>query len=230
MDIPLGFLDDVYQFASKFNHRLDEIEEMLTGNRIWKERLVDIGVVSSKKAVDWGFSGVMLRGSGLPWDLRKSQPYEVYSELNFLIPVGNSGDCYDRYLIRIEEMRQSLSIIQQVLLLIPEGPIKNTDTKLTGTSRSEMKTSMEAVIHHFKFYTEGIVLPFGETYTATEAPKGEFGVYLISNNTDKPYRCKIKAPGFGHLQALNEMSKGHMIADVVTIIGTQDIVFGEVDR
>ena len=230
MDIPLGFLDDVYQFASQFNHRLDEIEEMLTGNRIWKERLVDIGVVSSKKAVDWGFSGVMLRGSGLPWDLRKSQPYEVYSELNFLIPVGNSGDCYDRYLIRIEEMRQSLSIIQQVLLLIPEGPIKNTDTKLTGTSRSEMKTSMEAVIHHFKFYTEGIVLPFGETYTATEAPKGEFGVYLISNNTDKPYRCKIKAPGFGHLQALNEMSKGHMIADVVTIIGTQDIVFGEVDR
>lgn len=230
MDLPLGFLDDVYQFTAQFNHRLDEIEEMLTGNRIWKERLVDIGVVTSKKAIDWGFSGVMLRGSGLPWDLRKSQPYEVYPELNFLIPVGNSGDCYDRYLIRIEEMRQSLSIIQQVLLLIPEGPIKNTDTKLTGTSRSEMKTSMEAVIHHFKFYTEGIILPFGETYTATEAPKGEFGVYLISNNTDKPYRCKIKAPGFGHLQALNEMSKGHMIADVVTIIGTQDIVFGEVDR
>jgi NADH dehydrogenase (ubiquinone) Fe-S protein 2 len=230
MDIPLGFLDDVYQFAAQFNYRLDEIEEMLTGNRIWKERLVDIGVVSSKKAIDWGFSGVMLRGSGLPWDLRKSQPYEIYSELNFSIPVGNSGDCYDRYLIRIEEMRQSLNIIQQTLAIIPEGPIKNTNTKLTATSRSEMKTSMEAVIHHFKLYTEGIVLPFGETYAATEAPKGEFGVYFISNNTDKPYRCKIKAPGFGHLQALNEMAKGHMIADVVTIIGTQDIVFGEVDR
>jgi len=230
MDLPLGFLDDVHQFVAQFNYRLDEIEEMLTGNRIWKERLVDIGVVSSKKAIDWGFSGVMLRGSGIPWDLRKTQPYEIYSELDFVIPVGNRGDCYDRYLIRIEEMRQSLNIIQQVLQIMPEGPIKNTNTKLTAPSRSEMKTSMEAVIHHFKLYTEGIILPFGETYTATEAPKGEFGVYLISNNTDKPYRCKIKAPGFGHLQALNDMSKGHMIADVVTIIGTQDIVFGEVDR
>jgi len=230
MDLPLGFLDDVHQFVAQFNYRLDEIEEMLTGNRIWKERLVDIGVVSSKKAVDWGFSGVMLRGSGIPWDLRKTQPYEIYSELDFVVPVGNRGDCYDRYLIRIEEMRQSLNIIQQVLQIMPEGPIKNTNTKLTAPSRSEMKTSMEAVIHHFKLYTEGIILPFGETYTATEAPKGEFGVYLISNNTDKPYRCKIKAPGFGHLQALNDMSKGHMIADVVTIIGTQDIVFGEVDR
>jgi len=230
MDLPLGFLDDVHQFVAQFNYRLDEIEEMLTGNRIWKERLVDIGVVSSKKAIDWGFSGVMLRGSEIPWDLRKTQPYEIYSELDFVIPVGNRGDCYDRYLIRIEEMRQSLNIIQQVLQIMPEGPIKNTNTKLTAPSRSEMKTSMEAVIHHFKLYTEGIILPFGETYTATEAPKGEFGVYLISNNTDKPYRCKIKAPGFGHLQALNDMSKGHMIADVVTIIGTQDIVFGEVDR
>jgi NADH dehydrogenase I D subunit len=230
MDLPLGFLDDVHQFVAQFNYRLDEIEEMLTGSRIWKERLVDIGVVSSKKAIDWGFSGVMLRGSGIPWDLRKTQPYEIYPELDFVVPVGNRGDCYDRYLIRIEEMRQSLNIIQQVLQIMPEGPIKNTNTKLTAPSRSEMKTSMEAVIHHFKLYTEGIILPFGETYAATEAPKGEFGVYLISNNTDKPYRCKIKAPGFGHLQALNEMSKGHMIADVVTIIGTQDIVFGEVDR
>ena len=230
LDLPLGFLDDVYIFATQFNLRLDEIEEMLTGNRIWKERLVDIGVVSAKKAVDWGFSGVMLRGSGLPWDLRKTQPYEIYPEIDFSIPVGNSGDCYDRYLIRIEEMRQSLNIIQQTITLISEGPIKSDNYKLTPPSRSEMKTSMEAVIHHFKLYTEGIVLPFGETYTATEAPKGEFGVYLISNNTEKPYRCKIKAPGFGHLQALDEMSKGHMIADVVTIIGTQDIVFGEVDR
>jgi NADH dehydrogenase (ubiquinone) Fe-S protein 2 len=230
MDLPLGFLDDVYQFANQFNTRLDEIEEMLTGNRIWKERLVDIGIVSAKKAIDWGFSGVMLRASGLPWDLRKTQAYEIYPELDFVIPVGNRGDCYDRYLIRIEEMRQSLNIIQQTLQLMPEGPIKNANYKLTPPSRTEMKTSMEAVIHHFKMHTEGVVLPYGETYTATEAPKGEFGVYLISNNTDKPYRCKIKAPGFGHLQALNEMSKGHMIADVVTIIGTQDIVFGEIDR
>ena len=230
LDLPLGFLDDLYLFIEQFNVRLDEIEEMLTGNRIWKERLVDIGIVSAQKAVDWGFSGVMLRGSGLPWDLRKAQPYEIYSELEFLIPVGSIGDCYDRYLIRVEEMRQSLSIIQQAMDKLETGPIKSTNYKITPPSRSEMKTSMEAVIHHFKMYTEGITLNYGETYTATEAPKGEFGVYLISNNSEKPYRCKIKAPGFGHLQALNEMSKGHMIADVVTIIGTQDIVFGEVDR
>jgi NADH dehydrogenase (ubiquinone) Fe-S protein 2 len=230
LDLPLGFLDDLYLFCNQFNIRLDEIEEMLTGNRIWKERLVDIGIVSAKKAVDWGFSGVMLRGSGIPWDLRKAQPYEIYSEVNFSIPVGNSGDCYDRYLIRIEEMRQSLNILNQTLKLIDVGPVKTPTSKFTPPSRSEMKISMEAVIHHFKLYSEGIVLPHGETYTATEAPKGEFGIYLISNNTEKPYRCKIKAPGFGHLQALNEMAKGHMIADVVTIIGTQDIVFGEVDR
>jgi len=230
MDIPLGFLDDLYQFIFQFSLRLDEIEEMLTNNRIWKERLVDIGIVSGKKAIDWGFSGVMLRGSGLPWDLRKTQPYEIYSELNFSIPVGNNGDCFDRYLIRIEEMRQSLKIISQCLNKISSGPIKIANNKVAAPSRLEMKNSMEAVIHHFKFYTEGIIVPFGETYTATEAPKGEFGVFLISNNTEKPFRCKIKAPGFGHLQSLNEMSKGHMIADVVTIIGTQDIVFGEVDR
>jgi len=230
MDIPLGFLDDLYQFIFQFSLRLDEIEEMLTNNRIWKERLVDIGIVSGKKAIDWGFSGVMLRGSGLPWDLRKTQPYENYSELNFSIPVGNNGDCFDRYLIRIEEMRQSLKIISQCLNKISSGPIKIANNKVAAPSRLEMKNSMEAVIHHFKFYTEGIIVPYGETYTATEAPKGEFGVFLISNNTEKPFRCKIKAPGFGHLQSLNEMSKGHMIADVVTIIGTQDIVFGEVDR
>jgi NADH dehydrogenase (ubiquinone) Fe-S protein 2 len=229
-DLPLGFLDDIYLFINQFTIRLDEIEEMLTGNRIWKERLVDIGIVSSKKAIDWGFSGVMLRGSGIPWDLRKTQPYEIYSELDFSIPMGNSGDCYDRYLLRIEEMRQSLNIIHQCVKLLPSGFIKSTNFKVTPPSRSEMKTSMESVIHHFKFFSEGMVIPYGETYTATEAPKGEFGVYLISNNTEKPYRCKIKAPGFGHLQALNEMAKNHMIADVVTIIGTQDIVFGEVDR
>lgn len=229
-DLPLGFLDDVYLFTSQFVLRLDEIEEMLTSNRIWKERLVDIGIVSSKRAIEWGFSGVMLRGSGIPWDLRKSQPYEIYSQLNFQVPVGNCGDCYDRYLLRVEEMRQSLSIIQQCLTLMPTGSIKSTNFKVTPPSRLEMKTSMESVIHHFKFFSEGTVIPYGETYTATEAPKGEFGVYLISNNTEKPYRCKIKAPGFGHLQALNEMAQNHMIADVVTIIGTQDIVFGEVDR
>jgi len=230
VDLPLGFLDDVHIFASQFNLRLDEMEEMLTDNRIWKERLVDIGVVSYKQALAWGLSGVMLRGSGISWDLRKTHPYEVYSELDFSIPVGNSGDCYDRYLIRIEEMRQSLKLVEDCSSLIESGSVKTENSKITAPSKLFMKTSMEAVVHHFKFYTEGMLLPHGETYTATEAPKGEFGVYLISNNTERPYRCKIKAPGFGHLQVLNEMSKGHMIADVVTIIGTQDIVFGEIDR
>jgi NADH dehydrogenase (ubiquinone) Fe-S protein 2 len=230
VDLPLGLADDIYTFINQFNLRIDEMEEMLTGNRIWKERLVDIGIVSAQKAIEWGFSGVMLRGSGIPWDLRKSQSYEIYTDINFTIPVGSHGDCFDRYLVRIEEMRQSIFIIQQALNLLQEGPIKTSDYKVCPPSRLEMKNSMEAVIHHFKFFTEGIILPYGETYTATEAPKGEFGVYLISNNTDKPYRCKIKAPGFGHLQALNDMTKGHMIADVVTIIGTQDIVFGEIDR
>jgi NADH dehydrogenase (ubiquinone) Fe-S protein 2 len=229
-DLPVGFLDDLYMFCSQFNTRLDEIEEMLTSNRIWKERLVDIGVVSAKDAIEWGFSGVMIRGSGLPWDLRKTQPYEIYSDLNFSVPVGTNGDCFDRYIIRVEEMRQSINIIEQCFSLIDNGPIKNSNFKMGTSYRSEMKSSMEALIHHFKMYTEGVVLPSGETYTATEAPKGEFGVYLVSNGTDKPYRCKIKAPGFGHLQALDSMSTGHMIADVVTIIGTQDIVFGEIDR
>ena len=229
-DLPLGLLDDIYIFCNQFSIRLDEMEEMLTGNRIWKERLIDIGVVTAKKTIDWGFSGVMLRGSGIPWDLRKAQPYEIYSSLSFDIPVGVSGDCFDRYLVRLEEMRQSLLIIKQCLALIPSGNIKTSNYKVVPPMRSELKKSMEAVIHHFKVYTEGLILPFGETYTATEAPKGEFGIYLISNKTEKPYRCKIKAPGFGHLQALDDMSKGHMIADVVTIIGTQDIVFGEVDR
>ena len=229
-DLPLGLLDDIFIFCDQFSLRVDEIEEMLTGSRIWRERLVDVGIVSAKKAVDLGFSGVMLRGSGIPWDLRKQQPYEVYSEIDFLLVVGNSGDCYDRYLIRVEEMKQSLIIIKYCLNNIPEGPIKSEDSKLIAPSRIDMKTSMEQVIHHFKYYTEGFNISNGETYTVTEAPKGEFGVYLITNNKDKPYRCKIKAPGFGHLQALDEMSKDHMIADIVTIIGTQDIVFGEVDR
>jgi NADH dehydrogenase (ubiquinone) Fe-S protein 2 len=229
-DLPLGLLDDIYLFAEQFPTRLEEIEEMLTSNRIWKERLVDIGIVTGKQALDWGFSGVMLRGSGIPWDLRKMQPYEVYEKLDFDVPVGTNGDCFDRYLLRVEEMRQSLKIIKQCLNLIPEGTVKTSNKKITAPSRIEMKQSMEALIHHFKLYTEGLVVEPGETYTATEAPKGEFGVYLISDGSDRPFRCKIKAPGFGHLQALNEMSRGHMIADVVTIIGTQDIVFGEIDR
>lgn len=229
-DLPLGLLDDIYQFIEQFPLRLEEIEELLTSNRIWKERLVDIGVVTAKQACEWGFSGVMLRGSGIPWDLRKMQPYDGYNLFNFEVPVGTNGDCFDRYLLRVEEMRQSLKIIKQCIDNIPGGPIKSFNKKIVAPSRLEMKQSMEALIHHFKLYTEGLVVNPGETYTATEAPKGEFGVYLISNGQDKPFRCKIKAPGFGHLQALNNMAKGHMIADVVTIIGTQDIVFGEIDR
>jgi NADH dehydrogenase (ubiquinone) Fe-S protein 2 len=229
-DLPVGLLADIYIFIEQFTNKLLEIEEMLTENRIWKQRLVDIGVVSSKSAMDWGFSGVMLRGSGINWDLRKSQPYEVYDQIDFDIPVGTNGDCYDRYLVRIIEMKQSLNIIAQCLDKIPDGLVKTNDTKLCPPTKTEMKQSMEALIHHFKIYTNGISIPSNETYIGTEAPKGEFGVYLISNNTNKPYRCKIKASGFAHLQALDMMSQGHMIADVVTIIGTQDIVFGEIDR
>ena len=229
-DIPVGLLNDIYLFINQFSTRIDEFEELLTHNRIWKQRLVDIGQVSAKDALDLGFSGVMLRGSGIPWDLRKNQPYEVYDLLDFNIPVGTNGDCYDRYLIRIQEMRESISIINQCLNKIPEGPIKTNNFKITPPPRNQMKNSMEALIHHFKYYTQGLTIPASETYTTIEAPKGEFGVYLVSDGTNKPYRCKIKAPGFVHLQALEQMSKGHMIADVVTIIGTQDIVFGEVDR
>jgi len=224
-ELPRGLLDDVYTFCSSFPYRLAEIEEMLTANRIWKGRLVDIGVVTAKKAIEWGFSGVMLRGSGIPWDLRKTIPYEMYNKLDFRVPVGSNGDCYDRYMCRIEEMRESLKIIMQTLQLIHE----NENTQLVAQT-SEVKTYMEQLIQHFKFCTEGMPIPRGETYTATEAPKGEFGVYLISDGSAKPYRCKIKSPGFGHLQALDDMCRGHFIADVVTIIGTQDIVFGEIDR
>ena len=229
-DLPLGILSDIYIFSNQFINKLSEIEEMLTENRIWKQRLVDIGVVSAKDALDWGFSGVMLRGSGVNWDLRKSQPYEIYSKLDFSVPLGRNGDCYDRYLIRIEEMKQSLKIVTECIAKIPNGPIKTSDTKICAPTKQEIKRSMEALIHHFKIYTNGISIPANETYLATEAPKGEFGVYLISDNSNKPYRCKIKAPGFAHLQALDLMSKGHLLSDVVTIIGTQDIVFGEIDR
>lgn len=229
-DLPKGLLNDIYIFCSQFNTRLDEIEEMLTNNRIWKQRLVNIGVVNAKDALNWGFSGVMLRGSGISWDLRKTQPYEVYHKMDFDVPIGTNGDCYDRYLIRIEEMRQSIRIILQVLNEIPEGPIKLDDKKITNPDRVQLKNSMESLIHHFKYYSENITVNSGETYTVIEAPKGEYGVFLISDGTNKPYRCKIRSPGFAHLQALDFMSKNHMIADVVTIIGTQDIVFGEIDR
>lgn len=230
-DIPLGLSDDIFLFIQNFKVRLDEIEEMLTGNRIWKQRLIDIGQVNIHNAIEWGFSGVMLRGSGINWDLRVAEPYEIYSELNFNVILGVNGDCYDRYLVRIGEMRESLHIMLQCLnKLNNNNTIKNVNTKLTPPSRNNIKKSMESLIHHFKYFSEGFTVPKGEVYTATEAPKGEFGVYLISNGTNRPYRCKIKAPGFGHLQGLDMMTKGHMIADVVTIIGTQDIVFGEIDR
>ena len=229
-DLPKALLNDIYIFCEQFNTRLDEIEEMLTNNRIWKQRLVDIGIISAKNALNFGFSGVMLRGSGISWDLRKTQPYEIYDKLEFDIPIGTNGDCYDRYLIRIEEMRQSIKIILQVLNKIPTGPIKINDHKIINPDRMKIKNSMESLIHHFKYYSENIRVNSGETYTVIEAPKGEYGVYLISDGSNKPYRCKIKSPGFLHLQALNFLAKNHMIADVVTIIGTLDIVFGEIDR
>nr|YP_010041725.1 NADH dehydrogenase subunit 7 [Cyanophora sudae]QPB15046.1 NADH dehydrogenase subunit 7 [Cyanophora sudae] len=229
-DFPVGLVKDIYEFVIQFENRINELEELLTGNRIWKQRLVDIGIVTAKEAMDWGFSGVMLRGSGVAWDLRRNQSYETYDQVDFEIPIGVNGDCYDRYLIRVEEMRQSCHIIQQALNKLTTGPIKVDDRKISPPSRFEMKQSMESLIHHFKIYTEGFTVPTGEVYTFVEAPKGEFGVYLVSNSTNKPYRCKIKAPGFAHLQGLNLMSKNHMLADVVTIIGTQDIVFGEIDR
>lgn len=229
-DLPIGLLNDIFLFVQQFNLRLIEIEDLLTENRIWKQRLVDVGVVSINDAYQWGFSGVMLRGSGVKWDLRKSQTYEIYNKLGFDIPVGTNGDCYDRYLIRIFEMRESLKIIEQCLNGIPVGIVKTNNNKITPPSRKELKDSMESLIHHFKLYTQGAVTTSSEVFIASEAPKGEFGVFLVANNTSKPYRCKIKAPGFNHLQSLDFMSKGHLIADVVTIIGTQDIVFGEVDR
>jgi len=230
LDLPLGFLDDVYLFIQQFASRLDEIEELLTSNRIWLQRLTDIGIVTKEQALNWGFSGVMVRASGIQQDLRKTEPYEIYENLVFEIPVGNKGDSYDRYCIRMQEMRQSLQIIYQVINKMPGGPIKTDNQKIIGESRALMKTSMESIIHHFKLYTEGFTVPAKESYTAIEAPKGEFGVYLVSDNTSKPYRCKIKAPGFLHLQGLNDMAKNHLLSDVVTLIGTQDIVFGEVDR
>lgn len=229
-DLPIGLMDDIWDFMSKFAQRIDEMEEMLTANRIWKARLEDVGVVSAEKALSFGMSGVMLRGSGFKWDLRKVQPYDNYDQVEFDIPIGKNGDCYDRYLCRVEEMRQSIRIIEQALNKMPMGEIKVDDAKVSPPRRGEMKESMEALISHFKLYTEGYTVPPGETYTAIEAPKGEMGVYLVSDGSNKPYRCKIRAPGFYHLAAMDYMGRGHMLADIVALIGTQDVVFGEVDR
>ncbi|XP_074652124.1 NADH-ubiquinone oxidoreductase 49 kDa subunit-like [Tubulanus polymorphus] len=230
LDMPLGLMDDIYEWIEKFGQRIDEVHELLSNNRIWKERTIDIGVISSEEALNYGFSGVMLRGSGIKWDLRKSQPYDNYHKVDFDVPIGKSGDTYDRYLCRMEEMRQSIRIIHQCLNKMTPGEVRVDDAKVSPPRRGEMKESMEALIHHFKLYSEGYQVPPGNTYTAIEAPKGEFGVYLISDGTNKPYRCKIKAPGFAHLAGLHKLSKGHMLADVVAIIGTLDVVFGEVDR
>jgi NADH-quinone oxidoreductase subunit D len=229
-DLPAGIMDDILAWADDFPPVLDDVEGLLTDNRIWKQRNVDIGVVTPEQAFDWGFTGIMLRGSGVAWDLRKAQPYDVYEGMDFDIPVGKNGDCYDRYLLRLEEMRQSLRIIAQCIAEMPDGPVVVADNKIAPPKRAEMKQSMEALIHHFKLYTEGYRVPVGETYTAVEAPKGEFGVYLISDGTNKPYRCKIRAPGFAHLQGLDFMTKGHQLADLVACVATMDIVFGEVDR
>ena len=229
-DLPDGLLEDIEVFNNNFLAHLADVETLLNNNRIWKQRLVGIGIVSQKQAMDWGFSGPMLRGSGIEWDLRKSNPYEIYDQLDFNIPIGTQGDCYDRYLVRIEEMYQSVKIIDQCLKKIPKGPVKSLDSKITPPKRSEMKESMEAMIQHFKLYTEGYDVPAGEAYGVVEAPKGEFGVYLYSDGSNKPYRCKIKAPGFAHLQGLDFMTRGHLMADVVSIISSLDIVFGEVDR
>ena len=229
-DLPPNLLEDIYNFCDPCARVLDDLEGLLTGNRIFKQRNVDIGIVSQQDALDWGFSGVMVRGSGLAWDLRRSQPYEVYSELDFEIPVGKNGDCYDRYLIRMEEMRQSLRIMKQCIEMMPGGPVRSQDGKIVPPPRAEMKSSMEALIHHFKLYTEGYHVPEGQVYAAVEAPKGEFGVFLVSDGGNKPYKCKIRAPGFAHLQAMDHLCKGHMLADVSAILGSIDIVFGEVDR
>ena len=229
-DLPKGLLEEISQFADNFPKYIDDLETLLTENRIFKQRMVEIGIVSKDEALAWGFSGPMIRGSGIAWDLRKSQLYEIYDQLDFDIPIGKHGDSYDRYLIRVQEMRESVKMIKQCIEKMPQGPVTTADSRISPPKRSEMKHSMEALINHFKLYTEGYHVPAGETYAAVEAPKGEFGVYLISDGSNKPFRCRVRAPGFAHLQALDFMVKGHMLADVVTIISTQDIVFGEVDR
>ena len=233
-DLPPKLIDDIEAFCDPFLKVVKDLDDLLTGNRIFKQRNVDIGVVKLEDAWNWGFSGVLVRGSGAAWDLRRAQPYECYSELEFDIPIGKNGDCYDRYLIRMEEMRQSVRIMKQCIAKLRskegQGPVTVDDNKIVPPRRDEMKRSMEALIHHFKLYTEGYHVPEGEVYAAVEAPKGEFGVYLVSDGTNKPYRCKIRAPGFAHLSAMDFMTRGHMLADVSAILGSIDIVFGEVDR
>ena len=229
-DLPTGLLDEIRDWANAFPAFIDDLETLLTDNRIFKQRTVEIGVVSEKEALDLGMSGPCIRASGVPWDLRKSQPYDVYAEMDFDVPIGKTGDCYARYLVRVEEMRQSLRIIHQCIAEMPEGPVLAENNKVTPPDRGDMKNSMEALIHHFKLYTEGFHVPEGESYTAVEAPKGEFGVYLVADGSNKPYRCKIRAPGFYFMAAVDYLSRGHMLADSVAIIGSLDIVFGEIDR
>ena len=229
-DMPAGLAEDIKEWADNFNGFIDDLETLLTDNRIFKQRTVDIGVISADQCYDWGFSGPNLRAAGIAWDLRKSQPYDAYAKMDFDIPVGKHGDCYDRYLVRVLEMRESVKIIHQAIDNMPDGAFKVDNNKLSPPARADMKQSMEALIHHFKLFTEGMRVPAGETYTVVEAPKGEFGVYLVSDGSNKPYRCKIRAPGFAHLQAMDHLSRGHMLADIVANIGSIDIVFGEIDR
>lgn len=229
-DLTEGMLVDLHDFSKQFLKRINEIEEALSSNSIWKERVISVGILPINTVTDFGITGVMLRSTGIPWDLRITSPYENYENFSFNIPVGRHGDCYDRYLIRIQEMRESIKIIQQAIEAIPNGPIKISNNKYTTTSRAKMKTQMENLIHHFKYYSEGFKLPEGWSYSAVEAPKGETGVFLESDGTNKPTRCHVKSPGLLHLQALNFMATGHSLADLVAIIGTQDLVFGEVDR
>ena len=229
-DLPRGLTEDIILFCKSFPKIIDDLESLLTDNRIFKQRNVNIGIVTKQEALDYSFSGVMLRGSGVPWDLRKAQPYECYKDFDFKIPIGKNGDCYDRYLCRIEEMRESVKIIEDCIKKMPTGPVKSIDGKITPPKREDIKNSMEALIHHFKLFSEGFRVPEGEIYTAVEAPKGEFGVYLISDGSNRPYKCKIRAPGFSHLQAMDYLLKGHMLADVPAVLGSLDIVFGEVDR
>ncbi len=229
-DLPDGLTDRIATWMDSFPAWLDDLEGLLTNNRIWRQRTVDIGTFSAEQALAWGFSGPCIRASGVPWDLRRAQPYDKYAEVEFGIPVGRNGDCFDRYLVRLQEMRESVAIVRQCLAKMQPGPIKVADNKISPPKRAEMKRSMEALIHHFKLYTEGYHVPAGATYTAVESPKGEFGVYLVADGTNKPYRCKIRATGFAHLQAIDAMAKRHMLADAVAIVGSLDLVFGEVDR
>ncbi len=229
-DLPAGLADRIGEWAETFPKFVDDLEELLTANRIWKQRTVDIGAIGGAEALAWGFSGPCLRASGVPWDLRRAQPYDMYDQVEFAVAVGRNGDCYDRYLVRLGEMRESVKIIKQCLERMRPGPVKVQDQKITPPTRAEMKRSMEALIHHFKLYTEGFHVPAGATYTVVESPKGEFGVYLVADGTNRPYRCKIRATGFSHLQAIEVLARRHMLADAVAIIGSLDVVFGEIDR